>query len=417
MNSSKQQISELVAQAIAEAKITDIHTHIYSPDFGSILLWGMDELLTFHYLVAETFRWVDIPYDTFWAASKREQADLVWKTLFLDHCPVSEAARGVLTMLDALGLDVSSRSLDDYRAALANKSASDYIDGVFHLTNIESVVMTNDPFDDLERPTWLSGKDKDPRFHPALRIDFLLNSWDKAVPKLKEWGYEVDPQLTPAACGEVRRFLMDWIERMDPLYLAASLPPSFMFPEDSDRGRLMAECVLPVAESASIPFAPMIGVKKLANPALGLAGDSVGKGDIDTVEYLCSHYPQVKFLVTMLSRENQHELCVAARKFRNLMIFGCWWFLNTPSIIDEMTRMRFELLGTSFIPQHSDARVLEQVVYKWIHSRKIIGGVLAGKYADLSAAGWAVTEDEIRQDAAALLGGNFWRFLGKSRSA
>jgi len=413
MNQSKEQISKLVTQAIAEAKITDIHTHIYSPDFGSILLWGMDELLTFHYLVAETFRWVDMPYDKFWAASKREQADLVWKTLFVDHCPVSEAARGVLTVLDALGLDVSSRNLDDYRAALANRSASEYIDEVFHLTNIESVVMTNDPFDDLERPTWLSAKGKDPRFHAALRIDFLLNSWDKAVPKLREWGYVVDLQLTPAVCGEVRRLLTDWIERMDPLYLAASLPPSFRFPEDSDRGRLMAECVLPVAETASIPFAPMIGVKKLANPALGLAGDSVGKGDIDTLEYLCSHYPQVKFLVTMLSRENQHELCVAARKFRNLMVFGCWWFLNTPSIIDEMTRMRFELLGTSFIPQHSDARVLEQVVYKWIHSRAIIGKVLAEKYADLSAAGWTVTEDEIHRDATDLLGGNFWRFVGK----
>jgi hypothetical protein len=30
----------------------------------------------------------------------------------------------------------------------------------------------------------------------------------------------------------------------------------------------------------------------------------------------------------MLSRENQHELCVVARKFRNVHIFGCWWFTN-----------------------------------------------------------------------------------------
>lgn len=168
MNQSKEQISKLVAQAIAEAKITDIHTHIYAPDFGPLLLRGMDELLTFHYLVAETFRWVDIPYDRFWAMPKREQADLVWKTLFVDRSPVSEAARGVLTVLDALGLDVSSGNLDDYRAALAGRSASEHIDEVFRLTNIESVVMTNDPFDDLERPVWLSGKGKAPRFHDAL---------------------------------------------------------------------------------------------------------------------------------------------------------------------------------------------------------------------------------------------------------
>jgi hypothetical protein len=30
----------------------------------------------------------------------------------------------------------------------------------------------------------------------------------------------------------------------------------------------------------------------------------------------------------------------------------------------EMTRERMEMLGTTFIPQHSDARILEQVIYK-----------------------------------------------------
>jgi len=90
----------------------------------------------------------------------------------------------------------------------------------------------------------------------------------------------------------------------------------------------------------------------------------VGKADITVVEHLCSEYPRNKFLVTMLTRENQHELCVAARKFRNLLVFGCWWFLNNPSLVEEITRMRFELLGVSVIPQHSDARVLDQLVYK-----------------------------------------------------
>lgn len=406
-------IADVVTKALNETKITDIHTHLYSPEFGELLLWGMDELLTFHYLVSETMRWVDIPYDDFWAMSKKDQANLVWKTLFIDHSPVSEAARGVLTMLNALGLDTASRDLDYYRSALSEQSASEYVDRIFELVNIESVVMTNDPFDDLERPTWLAGKGHDPRFHAALRIDFLLNNWTKAWPRLKDWGYKVSASLDEATCSEVRRFLIDWAEKMRALYMAASLPPTFTFPEDSDSGRLMQECVLPVAESLNIPFAPMIGVKKLINPDLRLAGDSVGKGDISSVEYMCSHYPQVKFLVTMLSRENQHELCVAARKFRNLMIFGCWWFLNTPSIIDEMTRMRFELLGTSFISQHSDARVLEHVVYKWIHSRAVIGTVLTEKYADIAATGWSVTEQEIRRDVNDLLGANFWRFLGR----
>ena len=102
----------------------------------------------------------------------------------------------------------------------------------------------------------------------------------------------------------------------------------------------------------------MIGVKRQVNPALKLAGDGVGKGDVDSVMRLCQRYPDNKFMATFLARENQHELAVTARKFANLHIFGCWWFLNNPSLIEEMTRMRIELLGLSVTPQHSDARVV-----------------------------------------------------------
>jgi len=160
----------------------------------------------------------------------------------------------------------------------------------------------------------------------------------------------------------------------------------------------------------------MIGVKKLTNPALKLAGDSVGKGNIDVLETMLRAYPDNKFLVTMLSRENQHELCIVARKFRNLHIFGCWWFMNNPSIIEEMTRMRLELLGTSVTPQHSDSRVLDQVIYKWDHSRRIIAKVLTDKYSDIACSGWIPTQKEIERDVANLFGGEFERFLNLKKA-
>lgn len=407
------ELVNIVHQIVSDTEITDIHTHLYSPNFGEILLWGVDELLTYHYLVAETMRWVDIPYDQFWAMSKREQADLIWKTLFVDHSPVSEACRGVLTTLDSLGLDTSSRDLDSYRQFFADMEIEDYVDAVFEIAGLNSVIMTNDPFDDLERPAWLNGSEVDPRFKAALRIDALLNTWETAAPKLKDWGYNVAVDFSGDTYAEVRRFLKDWIERMDAVYMAVSLPPSFAFPEDSPRGKLIENCVLPVSAETGRPFAMMIGVKKLVNPDLRLAGDSVGKSNIEVVEYMCSHYPNNKFLVTMLARENQHELCVAARKFRNLHVFGCWWFLNNPSLIDEITRMRLELLGLSMTPQHSDARVLDQVIYKWSHSRSIIADVLVEKYYDLMATGWIISEDEIRRDVEDLFGGAFWRFVGQ----
>ena len=89
----------------------------------------------------------------------------------------------------------------------------------------------------------------------------------------------------------------------------------------------------------------MIGVRRGVNPALRDAGDSLGQADIQAVEQMCREHGGNRFFVTMLSRENQHELCVAARKFGNLMPFGCWWFLNVPSLVREITRQRLELLG------------------------------------------------------------------------
>ena len=187
--------------------------------------------------------------------------------------------------------------------------------------------------------------------------------------------------------------------------MACSLPPDFRMDDGSDRARLITDCVLPVAREHGLPFAMMIGVRKLVNPELRDAGDAVGKADIRVVEGLARDYPGVRFLATMLSRENQHELCVAARKFKNLLPFGCWWFLNNPSIVAEITAERFEMLGLTMIPQHSDARVLDQLIYKWAHSRAIIAEVLARRYAELMRAGWPISPDDVRRDAERIMSG------------
>ncbi|MEA2064118.1 MAG: glucuronate isomerase, partial [Gemmatimonadota bacterium] len=127
---------------------------------------------------------------------------------------------------------------------------------------------------------------------------------------------------------------------------------------------------------------------------------------------LARAFPENKFLVTFLSRENQHEACITTRKFSNVMLFGCWWFMNNPSIIREITAERVELLGTSFVPQHSDARVLDQLIYKWAHSRELIGEVMVEKYEDLRATGWSVTGEDVARDVKNLFGDNFKRFVG-----
>lgn len=431
MNS--EMVGEVVRAALEQTAILDLHTHIYSTDFGELLLWGVDELVTYHYLIAEVCRAPGGPTPSgFFAMGKREQADRIWQELFVKASPISEACRGVVTTLTALGIDVNAGSLAPAREYFADVTVEQHINKVFELANVSQVVMTNDPLDPLERPVWLGEGCTDERFIPALRIDGILVFWQRNWRTLQAWGYDVTGGMTQTAFKGARQFLRDEIKRMKPAYMAVSLPDTFSYPDGtgaspvsggSDGRDAHATCtaqmienaVLPVAEETGVPFAMMIGVKRQLNPALKLAGDGVGKADIRAVERICAQNPGVRFLVTMLSLENQHELCVAARKLPNLMPFGCWWFLNDPSLIEAIARMRVELLGLSMVPQHSDARILDQLIYKWKHSKEVLAKVLAEKYADLLRAGWAVTEAQVRDDVARLLAGNFTQFVREAR--
>jgi hypothetical protein len=404
-------LRQTVAEVVAKTPVFDIHTHLYDPAFGGLLLWGIDDLLTYHYLVAESLRWMDVPYYKFFAATKEQQADAIWDALFIKHSPVSEGCRGVVTVLNQLGLDVGKRDLPALRRWFAAQKPEEYVTRVCHLANVRKIAMTNSPFDDAERPAWERGFARDPRFVAALRIDPLLCDWPDAAKRLSDWGYKVSADFSGDTFGEVRRFLADWTRRIGAIYCMVSLPPDFDFPADTAMARVIEHAILPHCREHGQAFALMIGVRRAVNPALHLAGDSVGTADVTAVERLCAAFPGNKFLCTMLARENQHALCVAARKFRNLHVFGCWWFVNVPGLIEEITRMRLELIGLSCTPQHSDCRVLDQLTYKWAHSRPIIAKVLADKYEDIAAAGWQPSRAEIERDVHALLGGAFEEFL------
>src|SRR5262245_8512167 len=88
-------LQELVGEIVRQQAVVDVHPHLYPPSFGTplagrsgkpdpngLLLWGIDELITYHYLVCEVFRVAppsQLPYTKFWAMSKTEQADHIWK--------------------------------------------------------------------------------------------------------------------------------------------------------------------------------------------------------------------------------------------------------------------------------------------------------------------------------------------------
>lgn len=404
-----------VNEVIHTAPAVDMHTHLFAPEFRQLNLSGIDELLTYHYLVAECFRSCDVSTDDFWRLSKTEQADLVWTNLFVRNTPLSEATRGVVHVLKTFGLDPGSPDLREAREFFRSQHIDEHIDRVLQLSGVTDVVMTNDPFDEAEQQVWDSGIEIDSRFHAALRMDGLLNDWATSLETLRMQGYDVELDARGKTASEVRRFLDKWIARMKPLYMAVSLPDDFQYPDQDVRNSIIRDVVLPTSREHGLPFALMIGVRRGVNRALRMAGDGAGRADVGAVERICAENSDVSFLVTMLSRENQHELCVAARKFSNLMPFGCWWFLNNPSIVTEITRERLEMLGASFIPQHSDARVLEQLIYKWAHARRVIAEAVCESYEHLLIDGRSVSRAEIERDVSRLFSGNFQQAVGMTQ--
>ena len=402
-----------VEEIVNTTPVVDMHTHLFAPQFGQMSLSGIDELLAYHYLIAETFRASTVAPDRFWLMNKSQQADLIWQTLFVENTPLSEATRGVITVLDAFGLDTRAPDLTEARAFFRSRDMMEHLDTVLEEARVSSIVMTNDPFDEREAQIWEREAGLDSRFHASLRIDPLLNDWHNTAAKLSSMGYRVDVGMQRGTEAEVRRFLDRWIERMRPVYIVVSLPDDFRFPAEDARDWLIREVVLPTARQHGLPFGVMVGVRRGVNPALRAAGDGMGQADMKAIERMCSENPDIRFLATFLSRANQHELCVAARKFSNLMPFGCWWFLNNPSLVEEITRERVEMLGTSFIPQHSDARILEQLIYKWRHSRRVIAQCLSESYEKLLASGRAVTREEIVRDVALMFSGHFRAWAGE----
>ena len=460
----KEDIYSVIMSEVRGQQVIDLHTHQLPPSHGALCVWGIDELLTYHYLVSEYFMTApaSISPEGFYALNKHDQADLIWDALFIQRSPISEATRGVITTLVALGLEahVKSRDItairkfyDTFRVG-GESGVSTFVEKVMSIAGVRYVIMTNIPFDAMEAHHWRpKKKDYPATFKSALRVDPLLAGDKQTVEKaLKFAGYGT-------SIAEARKYLHDWCDTMKPEYMMASTPHDFRFVAADDGGTLtnvkkrganedslrvpfaftdllnkdcigceeidnspsvinersayFTDCLMKVCEERNLPLALKIGAHRQINPAMSSAGDGMVVADTGTLARLCSAYPKVRFLATFLSRQNQHEACVLANKFRNLHIYGCWWYCNNPSIIKEITQMRLEMLGTAFTAQHSDARVIDQLIYKWSHSRAVIAKVLVEEYRKTISSGWCITRQEIRRDIAQLFGGSYEDFMAK----
>jgi hypothetical protein len=359
-------IKSVVLSEVASMELIDIHTHLLPPTHGALCLWGIDELLTYHYLVAEYFMTAPakIYPEEFYGKTKQEQADVIWKSLFCDRVPLSEACRGIITTLISLGLEkeVRSRDLDAIRSFYkafrirGEVGAIEFTEKLFSSAGVRYAIMTNIPFDSNEAHYWLSKIKFSARFRSALRIDPLLAGDTAAVMRsLIAAGYE-------STLDGARQYLNDWIDTMKPEYLMASTPHDFVLREGSlsdanntgvnmdnmvepfafvaatkaayaagcdgteddtptvinEDSDLLSEVLMKVCEDRDLPIALKIGAHRGINPQLKAAGDGMVYANSAVLCRLCTRYPKIRFLCTFLSRNNQHEACVLANKFRNL---------------------------------------------------------------------------------------------------
>jgi len=256
------------------------------------------------------------------------------------------------------------------------------------------------------------------RFRTAMRIDPLLKGdWGTLATSLEARGL-------PLTLEGARAFLEAWAKIYEPEYLMASTPECFGYHETDTGAKgegwptatsLIDDVMIPIARKLNLPLAMKFGACRGMSPQLNPCGggDGVTVADTGPLKAMCQRYPDVKFLATFLSRVNQHEVCIMSQKFRNLHIYGCWWYVNNPSMIEEITRMRLELLGTAFTSQHSDARIMEQIIYKWEHSKRVITGCLVEQFRQLESTGWVLEDQSVVESVHQLLGGSYEDFMAK----
>ena len=396
---SSEDISNKLLNIINSTPIFDLHTHLFPPNHEGYFLLGFKNLLNYHYLIAELLTATNIDASVFYSYNDEKKASLIWNELFEKRTPVSEACAGVLSILKELNIEINNKSFLSICDEYDRKIQSDK--NILELSNVSSLVMTNNPFD-LDEWSLFNTNDWDKKIYLAsLRLDDLILDYDETLKKAKD--------QTSNQENTIVNYLEKCYSQSNPVYAAISLNLETFnrILEDS-----MWRNILVWLESKKLPLSLMLGVKRAVNKDFGLAGDGIGDINLKELSNLCNSFPKNKFLVTCLSLNDQHELTVLARKHPNLRIFGFWWFMNQPTIIKQILKMRIDMLGFSFIPQHSDARVSDQLIYKWNHFKKILHPILLEYYQDLLDKNFPISENILQRDINNLLSGNAKNYLG-----
>ena len=258
-------------------------------------------------------------------------------------------------------------------------------DDIFKITNIKQVVMTNNPFDLNEK--FILSSNKDPKYLPSIRIDdlFVNDTKNKKTFSSKDLKNKFKIK-------KIINVIKKIIKVNKHTYFSLSTENFNEF-----QNHLFFENFFNLLKKNKTPMMLLIGVKRSVNKLYKDAGDGVGIMDLDNLEVILKKFPKNKFIVSCLDLKDQFRLNVLARKFQNLKIVGFWWFNNNESIIENLLKQRFELLGDNFILQHSDARIVDQLVYKWLDFKSIYIKVMVEKYHQLLSLGYKIKTSDLEK--------------------
>jgi len=132
MKNLKQTINEIVNGT----QIFDIHTHLFPADFNKYHLSGISEVLNYHYLIAELLTNANISAEKFYSLDEINKAKLIWEELFQNRTPISEACKGVLTVLQKLDINYNKKTFEEVNNEYENKSLTDK--KILQLSNVSS---------------------------------------------------------------------------------------------------------------------------------------------------------------------------------------------------------------------------------------------------------------------------------------
>ncbi|MFO0938700.1 MAG: glucuronate isomerase [Gemmataceae bacterium] len=371
-----------LTSALDAIPLIDPHSHIEPHAAASK---SLDDILGYHYYT-ELAHSAGMPQTCLAKDfSKRDRCREIirWMSRY-DNCEQSRWFDDIAkTFLGFSGDRVTAQDADTlFSQAEKTFAQPDWEQQVLKKTNLEKIFLTNE-FDDR-----LDGFDTSV-YVPCLRTDslvFRLNDPEVRRRLAAVTKVEVGDSATldQALTALFERFVKHGAKAC-----AISLPPDFVprKPESPSLGVPPAEAVFwAIAEHCRtfhLPFDLMIGVNRRVYENGVFQGQDLYDQRTSLIQYreLFNAFPEVTFPISVLTSNQNQELCSYSWIFPNVVPNGHWWYSNIPEFIRRDLTERLQCVPkTKLIGYYSDAYKLEFVLPKYRMYRRILAGVLAEQF-------------------------------------